>query len=171
MIPQIYNYLDSFNMFFSIIACKDLNDGIGYQNQLPWGFLRSDMRWFKERTLNHPVLMGRKTADSIEKALVNRQNIVLTRDKNYKRKDFIIIYSLDELNELNLMNDEIFVIGGSEIYSMILKDQRCKNLYLTNLFKDYNVDTYFPWFNKNDYNVDIIKKDKTFEILKYEKKE
>ena len=90
--------------------------GIGYRGALPWR-LPDDLKTFKRITTGHPVLMGRKTYESIGRPLPGRQNIVLTRDPAWTAEGVQVIHSVEELERLELMNPEVMVIGGAEIFS------------------------------------------------------
>lgn len=139
----------------SIIAAHDDNLGIGKNNQLPWQ-ISADLKRFKKITSGHPVIMGRITYESIGKPLSNRHNIIITRDKNYSVSNCQVVHSLKEAIKLAKTNDnqEIFIIGGGEIYKQALP--LANKLYLTHVYGDFNCDTFFP-----DYpNFNLVKKTK-----------
>lgn len=133
-------------MSISLIAAIDLNNGLGYQNKLLCS-LKNDMKYFKEKTMNHIVVMGRSTYDSIGKPLKNRINIVLSRDINYDPHPQVFVY-----NSVNNLlhdyqnadeNEEVFVIGGSQIYHQLIAF--CDTIYLTIInHKFEEVDSHFP---------------------------
>lgn len=150
----------------SIIVAMSKNRVIGNNNTLIWK-LSNDLKRFKNITDNNTVVMGRKTHESIGKALPNRRNIVITRNKDYKSKDCEICNSLEEA--LMLCNSNCFIIGGGEIYKQALPI--AKKLYITLVNEEFNGDTYFPvldnnWVeilrennnkdNKNEYNYTFI---------------
>ena len=116
---------------------------IGYKNTLPWR-IPDDLKRFKKLTSNHAVIMGRKTYDSIGHALPNRINIVLTRDKNWKAQNCLVVHSLEEALKMARKKEkqEIFIIGGAEIFkqSMDIADK----LYLTVVEDEPMADTFFP---------------------------
>ena len=93
--------------------------GIGYRGALPW-HLPDDLKTFKRLTTGHPVLMGRKTYESIGRPLPGRQNIVLTRDPFWTAEGVDVIHSVEELERLSLMDPEVMVIGGAEIFSLMM---------------------------------------------------
>ena len=127
----------------NFITAHDLNNVIGVNNELPW-YLPEDLKRFKRLTLNKTVVMGRKTYESIGKPLPNRTNIVLTRTfKNMKNMDGCIV--TDDISLIERM-DDVFIIGGAEIYSLFA--HLCRRVYVTVVKsrKNYSGDiTYFPW--------------------------
>lgn len=135
----------------SLLLAMDANRLIGRENQLPW-HLPKDLAYFKRMTMNHKIVMGRKTFDSIGRPLPGRENIILTRDKQFSRNDCLIIHSMDELLELSKQSDEeIFVIGGSEIFKEILPHS--DRLYITHIYHEFEGDTYFPETDDEDWEV------------------
>jgi dihydrofolate reductase len=129
-------------MNMTLIAAIENNNGIGYQGKLLW-HLPADMTFFRSKTIGHPVLMGRKTFESIGKPLKNRENIVITRQK-IEIPGVKIIHNLDELA---LIPDEIMVLGGGEIYQLCLP--YAKRILLTEVDASLSADTFFPEFDKN----------------------
>jgi dihydrofolate reductase len=127
----------------SLIAAIGKNNELGKSNTLLW-HLPADMKHFKEITTLHPVIMGRKTFESIGRPLPNRRNIVITRNVNYKKDGVELAYSLSEALDLFPdQNEEIFIIGGAELYrqTMPLADK----LYITHIdAEDKNADAFFP---------------------------
>jgi len=126
----------------SAIAAISQNNVIGADNKLLW-HIPEDFRWFKKHTKGHPVIMGRKTHESIGKLLPNRDNIVVTRNKDYSPLDdrVIVFNSLSSAIE-SYKDLDPFVIGGSEIYkqSMEFVDE----IYLTKVHTYVDGDSYFP---------------------------
>nr|AIA17513.1 Dihydrofolate reductase [uncultured bacterium] len=128
----------------SLIAAIGRNNELGKGNDLLWR-LPSDQKFFRETTKGHTVIMGRKTFESIGGALPNRRNIVITRDKNYKKDDAEVVNSLDEALDLSktIHDDEIFIIGGAEIYRQALPF--ADKLYMTHIdAADKGADAFFP---------------------------
>jgi dihydrofolate reductase len=127
----------------SLIAAIGRNNELGKGNTLLWK-LPADMQHFVKITSLHTVIMGRKTFESIGKPLPNRRNIVITRDANYKKEGIEIVHSLSEaLDKIGDNNEEIFVIGGAEIYkqTMPIADR----LYITHIGAvDNSADSFFP---------------------------
>jgi dihydrofolate reductase len=132
----------------SAIAAMDKNRLIGKDNQLPW-HLPADLAHFKAITTGHPILMGRKTHESIGRPLPNRHNIVLTRDLSYEAEGITIVHSLDEALAACPDDDEIFIIGGAEIYRLALP--RLQRLYLTFIDHAFTGDVYFPAWAANEW--------------------
>ncbi|WP_315079669.1 dihydrofolate reductase [uncultured Clostridium sp.] len=138
----------------SIIVAIAKNNVIGSDNKLIW-HISEDLKRFKEITSGKTIIMGRKTFDSLPGVLPNRKHVILTRDKNFKVNSECveIIYDFDELlNKYSDSDDEVFIIGGGEIYKQLLS--HCNKLYLTKINKDFDGDTYFPQINYDDFKVD-----------------
>ncbi|RYZ95339.1 MAG: dihydrofolate reductase [Sphingobacteriaceae bacterium] len=127
-------------MTINMIAAMARNNAIGLNNQLLW-HLPNDLKHFKEITTGHTVVMGRKTYDSVGKPLPNRRNIVITRQK-IQIAGCEVANSLEDALDLFIDEDEVFIVGGAEIYrqAMDLSDR----IYLTLVHKDIIGDTYFP---------------------------
>lgn len=136
----------------SIIVAKSINNAIGKDNKLLWK-IPDDMKRFKKITTGHTVIMGRKTFESIGKVLPNRLNIILTRDPNYKIDDpnVKILGGVSDLEEYINDENENFVIGGAQIYSILMP--KCQKLYVTQVDKDFVGDTYFPVIRENEWEV------------------
>ena len=96
----------------SFMWAQDKNGVIGKDNQLPW-HLPEDLKHFKRTTMGHPIVMGRKTYESIGKPLPGRENIVLTRDRQFRAEGCIVLHSIDQLNDwINRYDGEVFITGG-----------------------------------------------------------
>lgn len=135
-------------MSVSIIAAVGKNLELGKDNDLIWHF-KEDMKFFRETTTGHTVIMGRKTFDSLPGALPNRRNIVISRNKNLLLEGAEVVPSVDKALKA-ADGDEIFCIGGGSIYSAFLPI--ADRLYLTEIDAECDsADTYFPKFDKNDY--------------------
>lgn len=153
----------------NLIVSVDRNWGIGKKGKLLF-YLEQDMEFFKDTTLNKVVVMGRKTFDSLpgKKPLENRVNIVLTRDKNFKPDGVIVCNSVDAfLEEAKKYPDEdIFVIGGSEIYKLLLP--YCNKAYVTKISAVKDADKYMVNLDReNDWKIDRSTKDFTHEEFTY----
>lgn len=134
----------------SMIAAMSHNNVIGKDGDMPW-HLPNDLRHFKEVTSGNPILMGRKTYQSIGKPLPNRRNIVLTRDKSFHAEGVEVIHSLNEVEPLMHEADEFFVIGGATIYEQLM--HLAERLYITKIDATFEGDTYFPQINDEVWHV------------------
>lgn len=144
-------------MRFSIIAAIDKNRGIGIGNKLPWR-LKGDMDHFRDVTTlsegetKNAVIMGRTTWESLPekfRPLPDRINVVLTRRKDMSVPDGVLVAgsldeALDMLSSLGAGLGEVFVIGGASVYAESIVHPSCRKVYLTEIDKEYNCDTYFP---------------------------
>lgn len=126
-------------MQVSLIAAMSENMVIGRQGRLPW-HLPNDLKHFKSITMGRNILMGRRTFDSIAKALPGRRNFVLTRDRAFHAKDVRVLHSFDEAMDLKI--DQLMVIGGAEIYRMFIPV--CQAIHMTLVHAEIGGDTYFP---------------------------
>lgn len=135
----------------SLVVAMDKNSVIGKNNQLPW-HLPADLAFFKKVTMGKPIVMGRKTHESIGRVLPGRDNIILTRNKDYKAEGCIIIHHIDEISSfIKNKGDEVCIIGGAEIFKEVLPI--ADRLYLTIIDHEFEGDTYFPSFNESDWEV------------------
>ncbi|WP_057764040.1 dihydrofolate reductase [Cytobacillus praedii] len=135
----------------SLMWAMDNNHVIGYNNQLPW-HLPEDLKFFKSTTLGHPIAMGRKTWDSIGRPLPGRENIVITRNPEFLCEGCTVLNSVEALLEYSRQKaDEIFVIGGAEIFKLILPD--ADKLYLTRIYDEFKGDTFFPELNMEEWSL------------------
>ena len=132
----------------SIIAAIGKNGELGRKNNLLWN-LPEDMRHFRDTTRGHTVIMGQKTFESIGHPLPNRTNIVVTRNRAFKADGVDISNSLeDTLNSLKNADEEVFVIGGGEIYRQSI--EKADKLYITHVNKSFpDADTFFPKIDDN----------------------
>lgn len=140
-------------MRVSLIVAASENHVIGKDNDLIWD-LPKDMKFFKDTTQDHFVIMGRKNFDSIPqkyRPLPNRTNVVVTRQKDYTAKGCIVVNSIQEaLAEAVKANDtEPFVIGGGEIYRLALENNLVERIYLTRIHKTFVGDTFFPTLSED----------------------
>jgi dihydrofolate reductase len=135
----------------SFIVAMDENRTIGRENQLPW-HLPEDLKFFKKVTMGHPIAMGRKTHESIGRVLPGRENIVITRQEGYQSEGCTMFYSVEEfVNYCRDVDDEIFVIGGAEIFREAFPYVDC--LYLTLIHETFEGDTYFPPFDLSQWEL------------------
>jgi dihydrofolate reductase len=141
----------------SIIAGIGKNRELGAENKLLWN-IPEDLQYFREKTKGHPVIMGRKTHESIGRLLPNRPNIIISRDKTYQSAGAIICSSLGEAinrgNELD--KNEIFIIGGANVYAQAI--DKADKLYLTIVDAEFPADTYFPEYSHRFKTIVLEKK-------------
>jgi len=127
----------------ALIAAIARNGVIGDRNRLPW-HLPEDLRRFRDLTMGHSIIMGRKTWESIGKPLPGRQNIVVTRQRDFQASGAELATSLDDAIGLATLPEPVFVIGGESLYREALP--RAQLLYITELDRDYEGDARFPAF-------------------------
>jgi dihydrofolate reductase len=132
-----------------IVAAYAQNRVIGKNNDLVW-HLPKDLKHFKDLTMGHPMIMGRKTFESFGKPLPGRTSIIVTRDQNYKQESCIVVHSLEEgINEAKKLNNQIFIAGGAEIYKQALPITHI--MYLTEVKASPEGDTFFPEFSTDEW--------------------
>ena len=134
----------------SIIVAMDKNNLIGKKNQIPW-YIPSELKRFRHLTMGKPIVMGRKTHESIGRILDGRDNIVLTSNTNYSKKGIAVYNDLDKVFDDFSSHDEIVVIGGSDIYRLALPF--ANKLYITYVEGSFSGDTWFPEFNLGDWRM------------------
>ena len=152
-------------MNLSIVACVGKNLELGLNNDLIF-HIKEDMKYFKNLTLNHIVVMGRKTFESLPGVLKDRKNVVITRNKDIELPEEVEVFSSIEefMEHYKNCHEEIFVIGGASIYKQFL--DYCDKLYLTEVDKSCEADVYFPNFDKELYSKEIVDCGET-KTLKY----
>ncbi len=137
----------------SIIVAISKNNVLGKENKLLW-HLPKDFKFFKETTLGHPIIMGRKTFESLPGILSNRIHIVITRDVNYKPEDVIVSHSLEEaIREAQKYDSEIYICGGGQIYKEALEKRFVDKILLTEIDVDVEGDAFFPTFDTSDWEI------------------
>ena len=161
----------------NVIAAVDANWAIGNKNRLLTS-IPADMKFFREKTMGHVVVMGRKTLESFPNGLPlkNRVNIVLTANRSYKVKDAIIVHTKEELLEelKKYDSNELYVIGGGSIYEMLIP--YCDTAYITKIDHAYAADTYFPNLDQMDeWEMTEVSEEQTcfdleYVFAKYERK-
>ncbi|ABE56200.1 dihydrofolate reductase [Shewanella denitrificans OS217] len=137
-------------MRIAMIAAMANNRVIGKDNQMPW-HLPEDLRHFKAMTLGKPVVMGRKTFESIGRPLPGRHNIVITRQLDYAIEGVSCVSSFDEAKKIAGDCDELIVMGGGQLYAEILPFAEV--MYLTLIKLDVEGDTFFPAWNEQEWQV------------------
>jgi dihydrofolate reductase len=135
----------------SLIVAMDENRLIGNDNQLPW-HLPADLAFFKRTTMGKPILMGRKTFESIGKALPGRRNIVITRDPSFNADGCEIVNSIEAALSLCADDEEVMLIGGASLYQQIIA--RATRMYITRIHHRFEGDTWFPAFDSNDWKIE-----------------
>lgn len=153
-------------MIISLIAAVAENDVLGKDNAMIW-HLPKDMKWFKDKTLNHYVIMGRKTFDALGKPLSGRTNIIITRQKDYKQEGCRIVHSLEDALKLAQEGgeQEAFIIGGAEIYKQALP--HADIVYLTEIYHKFEGDAFFPKVNHDEWELVYEEKHEPDEKNKY----
>lgn len=136
----------------SLMLAMDRNHIIGLNNDLPW-HLPKDFRFFKDKTTHQTIIMGRKTYDSLNGALPNRKNVVITK-KNIEFPDGVeVITDLKTVEEWNRANpdEEFFVIGGGDIFKQVI--DIADRMYITLIDESFDGDVYFPVFSEDEWHV------------------
>ncbi len=128
-------------MTVNLIVAMAKNRVIGIDNKMPW-HLPADFAWFKKNTLGHPIIMGRKTFESIGKALPGRRNIVVSRNREWRAEGCEVFTSLDAALGSCVVTEQIFVIGGASLYRDALPI--ANRLYITEIDAAPEGDTFFP---------------------------
>ena len=136
----------------SIIVAKAKNNVIGKDNKLIWN-IPYDLKRFKDLTTGHTIIMGKKTFNSLGRVLPNRFHIILSSDKNFKveNENVRVINDVNELDKYINDNEEHFVIGGGMIYKLLIS--KCSKLYITQIEKEFDGDTFFPEINENEWKI------------------
>ncbi len=136
----------------SILVAMAKNRVIGKDNTLPWQ-LPPDLKHFKQLTMGHHIVMGRKTYESIGRPLPGRTSIIITRQPDYQVPGAIVVASIDQAlkvsSEGQEIGQEIFVIGGAEIYQQAL--ELCQRIYITEIQQEFDGDTLFPELNQQEW--------------------
>lgn len=135
-------------MLISAIFAMSENRIIGKNNQLPW-HLPADLKHFKKVTFGKPILMGRKTYESIGKPLPGRCNVVITKESNYQAPGCVVVNSIEQALTATKESAEIFVMGGALLYHAMLP--LVQRLYMTIIHQSFEGDTFFPAFNQDDW--------------------
>ncbi|MEZ5047163.1 MAG: dihydrofolate reductase [Chitinophagaceae bacterium] len=161
-------------MDIAIIVAHGRNLEIGKNNALPW-HLSSDLKYFKKLTTGHSIVMGRKTFESIGRTLPNRENIILTRNKNFKPDGTLVFHSKQELLDYAKLKSQLFIIGGETIYKQFL--DTADTLYITKVETNIaDADAFFPSYDKSEWtlvseekHIKDEKNDADFSFLIYKK--
>nr|AIA18208.1 Dihydrofolate reductase [uncultured bacterium] len=140
----------------SFIWAMDRNRVIGKENKLPW-HIPEDLKFFKSSTMGHPIAMGRKTFVSIGRPLPGRENIIITRNKEYSYDGCTVVHSIEEFVEYcREKEEEYFVIGGAEIFKEMFPF--ADKLYITLIDEEFEGDTFFPEFDLGEWELHSFEK-------------
>ncbi len=148
-------------MKLALIVAVAQNRVIGRDNKLPW-YLPNDLKYFKQTTLGKPVIMGRKTYESIGKPLPGRTNIVITRQTDYQPEGVKVVGTVEDAikvaESVCLIDgqEEAMVMGGAEIYGLTLP--HCERLYLTEVHAEVEGDAWFPEYDKSEW-AEVMRED------------
>jgi dihydrofolate reductase len=137
-------------MKVSLVVAASDNHMIGKDNQLLW-HLPKDMKFFKDTTWAMPVIMGRKTFESIGKPLPNRENVVVTKDINFMQEGCIVFNSIEQAIENLKSRETIYIVGGAQIYNECISI--ADKLYITHLDLEIDGDVYFPEIDTNHWRL------------------
>ena len=151
---------------FKAIAAMAENRVIGRGREIPW-HIPEDFKWFKKTTMGHVLVMGRRTFESIGKALPGRETMVLTRGE-FSHPDVTVIRSLDEVAP-RLEGRDGFIAGGAQIYEQALP--RCSELFLTLVKREVEGDVFFPEFENHFDEVAVLREEAEFRIVHYHNNE
>jgi len=153
-------------MIVSLLVAASENNVIGKDNQLPW-HLPNDLKYFKNLTWGMPILMGRKTFDSIGKPLPGRKSIVITRNYEWQHEGVDVVHSIEEAIQKaeSYGVKEIFVIGGAEIFKTSLPS--ANRVYLTRIHQDFDGDVHFPEITQKEWQLASIRYCEADEKNKY----
>jgi dihydrofolate reductase len=162
-------------MILSHVVAASENGVIGNKGCLPWR-IPEDLKFFKEKTLGHVIIMGRKTFETLPNALSNRLNVVVTRTPGYEARGAMVVATIDQAIEIarqhrSTYGNEVFIVGGGEIYRQTMNT--VDRIYLTLIHKEYEGDAFYPVKELGDFH--LVKKDDrleplSFSFLVYERK-
>ena len=139
-------------MIVALVAARSENNVIGNGAEIPW-HLPADLKFFKQLTTGHTIVMGRKTFDTLAKPLPNRRTIVLTRSRAYRQAGIDVAHSFETAFDLADPGDgeEVFIVGGEEIYRMALP--YAQRMYLTRVHTIVPGDAFFPEFSDDEWEL------------------
>ena len=134
----------------SLIVAMDQNRVIGKNNKLPWR-LTGRFAVFQKMTMGHPIVMGRKTFESIGRVLPGRENVIVTRNQDFKAEGCVVLHDIAQIKTFaDNRDEEVFVIGGAEIFMEILPFT--DRLYITEIHETFEGDTFFPEIDENQWD-------------------
>ena len=147
------------------VAAMSSNRVIGKAGQLPW-HLPEDLKFFKELTSGHPVLMGRRTFESIGRPLPNRHNVIISKSLDSAPEGTSLISSIEALDDPESgLQGKVFVIGGAQVYASLMP--RIAEIYLSYIYKEHEGETEFPHFEEGFAKFSLIRSHDLFEIRHY----
>lgn len=149
---------------FTAIVAMSPDRVIGNKGALPW-HLPGDLAFFKRTTAGHPVVMGRKTYESIGRPLPGRRNIVLTRDPDWSSPGIEVVHRPEDLDELPGLDGRVFIIGGSEVYALFLP--LLEDLLASHVHGAYEGDTRFPEFEETFPESELLERHADFEVRRW----
>jgi dihydrofolate reductase len=129
----------------NIIVAMARNGVIGIDNKMPW-HIPGELKYFKNLTMGHHIIMGRKTYDSIGRPLPGRTTIIVTHDPEYVQDGCLVAHSMEEAVDLAVRDDQVFFVGGSSLYKQALP--LVERMYITEIQADYEGDAHFPAFDR-----------------------
>lgn len=136
-----------------LICALDQNRTIGLDGKMPWHF-PEDLQHFQHLTSNHPIIMGRRTFESIGHPLLHRLNIVLSKDEQFHPEGCLVFSSLKQALEFTQEKD-VFIIGGQQLFEQTI--DLADEIYLTEIHSEFQGDTFFPEFDKTLFSKEILK--------------
>jgi len=146
------------------IVAMTPNRVIGKENQIPW-HVPGEQKWFKQITMGHSILMGRKTFESIGRPLPGRRNLVVTRSPEIQGVEIVCDLEKFDPSSYEVNGKDLFVIGGAEIYRALLP--KCDSIYVTMLKQEFSGDTYFPAFETSFELSEVICETSAYDVLRY----
>ena len=158
-------------MSYSIIAAIGKNRELGRDNKLLWS-LKGDMKFFKDKTTNHTIIMGSKTFESLGRLLPNRKHVVISSNNNFPKE--VDVYNNIEslLSHYKDTSEELFIIGGAKIYNEFIN--YVDKMYLTLVDEEFTADAFFPLFNENEWTKEVLSENEEnnlkYKHVLYEKK-
>ena len=136
-------------MKISLIVAMASNRVIGDNGQMPW-HLSADLKKFRQITTGFPIIMGRKTYDAIGRPLPNRTNIIVSTNTDYQADGYVVFNDINSaLAHAESLAEQVFIIGGATLYAALLAV--ADMLYITEIHQDFTGDTYFPYFDMNEW--------------------
>jgi dihydrofolate reductase len=151
-------------LYLTAVVAMTPDRVIGKVGKLPW-HLPEDLAFFKRTTSGHPIVMGRKTYESIGRPLPKRRNIVLTRDLEWSAEGVEVIHRPEELGKLADLDGRVFIIGGSEIYAAFLP--QLNDLLVSHVHEKHDGDTLLPDFESEFPDVEVLETYPDFEVRRH----